>query len=99
MYVVRDIMHCKPGKVRAMVEKFQAINKLGKEAGFGTMRVMTDIAAERYWTVVSEMEVSSLEEHEQTSKKMMADPRFQEAMKGYHDLVEDGRREIYTLEK
>jgi hypothetical protein len=23
----------------------------------------------------------------------------QDAMKGYHDLVEDGRREIYTLEK
>jgi hypothetical protein len=24
---------------------------------------------------------------------------FQEAMKGYHDLVVEGRREIYTIEK
>jgi hypothetical protein len=24
---------------------------------------------------------------------------FQDAMKGYHDLVEGGRREIYTIEK
>jgi uncharacterized protein YbaA (DUF1428 family) len=99
MYLVRDIMYCKPGKVRSMVEKFQAIAKLGKDAGFGSMRVMTDVAAERYWTVISEVEVPSLEAHEATSKKMMADPKFQEAMKGYHDLVDGGRREIYTIEK
>ncbi len=99
MFLVRDIMYCKPGKVRAMVEKFHAISKLGKEAGFGSMRVMTDVAAERYWTVVSEIEVPTLEEHEATGKKMMADPRFQEAMKGYHDLVESGRREIYMIER
>jgi hypothetical protein len=24
---------------------------------------------------------------------------FQEAMKGYHDLVDHGRREIYSIEK
>ena len=99
MYVIREIMHCKPGKVRAMVEKFHALNKLTKEAGMGTMRVMTDVAAERYWTVVSEVEVANLEEHEQASKKMMGDAKFQEAMKGYHDLVEDGRREIYMVEQ
>jgi hypothetical protein len=99
MYLVRDIMFCKPGKVRPMVEKFHAINKLSHDMGMGSMRVMTDVSAERYWTVISEMEVSSIEEHEKTSKKMMADPKFQEAMKGYHDLVEGGRREIYMIEK
>jgi hypothetical protein len=25
-------------------------------------------------------------------------PEFQEIMKGYHDLIDQGRREIYTLE-
>jgi hypothetical protein len=25
-------------------------------------------------------------------------PEFQEAMKGYHDLIDGGRREIYLLE-
>jgi hypothetical protein len=99
MYVIREIMHCKPGKVRAMVEKFHALNKLTKEVGMGTMRVMTDVAAERYWTVISEVEVPNIDEFEQTSKKMMADTKFQEAMKGYHDLVEDGRREIYKIEQ
>jgi hypothetical protein len=28
MYLIRDIMYCKPGKVRPMVEKFTAMAKL-----------------------------------------------------------------------
>jgi hypothetical protein len=66
--------------------------------GFGGMRVMTDVSAERYWTVVSEIEVQSLEEYTETSRKSMTMPEFQEAMKGYHDLIDHGRREIYMIE-
>ena len=61
MFLIRDIMFCKPGQARPMVQKFLALDKLGKQMGFGAMRVMTDLSAERYWTVVSEMEVESLE--------------------------------------
>jgi hypothetical protein len=32
------------------------------------------------------------------SKKLMADPKVSAAMKGYHDLVNDGRREFYRVE-
>jgi hypothetical protein len=99
MYLVRDIMFCKPGKARPLVEKFLAIGKLTEKMGFGSMRVMTDVSAERYWTVVSEMEVSSLEQFTEMSQKSMEIKEFQEAMKGYHDLVDHGRREIYLLEK
>jgi hypothetical protein len=98
MFLVRDIMYCKPGQVRKMVEKFTALSKLAKDAGMGSMRIMTDVCAERYWTVVAETEVKSIEEHAELAKKSMADPRFQEAMKGYHDLIVKGRREIYQLE-
>lgn len=99
MILVRDIMHCKPGQVRQMVQKFLALDKLGRPFGFSAMRVMTDIAAERYWTVVAEMEVESLEKYDEMMKKSMEAKEFQEAMKGYHDLVVDGRREIYHIEK
>ncbi len=99
MFLVRDIMYCKPGKARPMVEKFLALAKLSHKMGFGAMRVMTDMSAERYWTVVSEMEVPSLEEFAAQSRKSMAMPEFQEAMKGYHDLIDHGRREIYVLEQ
>ncbi len=60
---------------------------------------LTDVSAERYWTVVSEMEVASLEEYTKTSRESMQRKEFQETMKGYHDLIESGRREIYMLEK
>ena len=98
MFLVRDIMYCKPGKARPMVEKFVALSKLSEKMGMGKMRVMTDVSAERYWTVVSEMEVRSLEEYAETSRKSMENPEFQAAMKGYHDLIDGGRREIYMIE-
>ena len=98
MLLVRDIMYCKPGKVRPMVEKFVAMSKLGDKMGMPKMRVMTDVSAERYWTVVSEMEVESME----AFMGMMQDPdkakQFDDIMKGYHDLVDHGRREVYNIE-
>lgn len=104
MLLIREIMYCKPGKVRPMAEKFVAMSSLMEKAGQGKMRVMTDFVAERYWTIVTEFEVESLDAFE----KMMTgqgDPmdeetmkQMDELMKGYHDLVEYGRREIYRLE-
>jgi hypothetical protein len=98
MFLVRDIMYCKPGKARAMVEKFTALAKAGQKMGMGSMRVMTDVSAERYWTVVAETEVASMEQHAEMARKSMQMPEFQDIMKGYHDLVVEGRREIYQLE-
>jgi hypothetical protein len=99
MFLIRDIMYCKPGKARPMVEKFVALSKVSRQMGFGQMRVMTDVSAERYWTVVSEMEVSSMEEYTRRSRESMQVKEFQDIMKGYHDLIEHGRREIYQLEE
>jgi hypothetical protein len=102
MYVVREIMYCKPGKVRPMVDKFLAMSSLGERVGMPKMRVMTDFAAERYWTIVAEMEVPTL----QAFEDMMSNPKgspedlkeFENLMKGYHDLVDYGKREIYKIE-
>ena len=102
MYLIREIMYCKPGKVRPMVEKFLAMSKLSAKVGMPPMRVMTDFSAERYWTIVAEMEVSDL----QTLERMMSQPQgsaedmkqMEELMKGYHDLVDYGKREIYKIE-
>ena len=98
MFLVRDIMFCKPGKARPMVDKFKAQSKLMAGQGFGAMRVMTDMSSERYWMVVAEVEVPSLEQFAETARKSMQMKEFQDAMQGYHDLVESGRREIYTIE-
>jgi len=102
MLLVREIMYCKPGKVRPMVEKFLAMNKLSKKVGMPTMRVMTDFCAERYWTIVAEMEVKSVDEFERMMQGAGQDPdalkEMETLMKDYHDLVEYGRREIYKIE-
>ena len=102
MLLIREIMHCKPGKVRPMVEKFIAMDKLSRKAGMPKMKVMTDFCAERYWTIVAEMEVENVAEFE----KMMSGEgmskedtkEMEKLMEGYHDLVEFGRREIYKIE-
>jgi hypothetical protein len=101
MYLIREVFYCKPGKVRPMVEKFLAMSKLNTKIGMPPMRVMTDFCAERYWTIVAEMEVPDLAAFE---KMMAMTPesadmkQFEEIMKGYHDLVDHGKREIYKIE-
>ncbi|HEX7069449.1 MAG TPA: hypothetical protein VF190_01535 [Rhodothermales bacterium] len=98
MLLVREIMFCKPGKVRPLVEKFLAMKKLGEMAGWGRMRVLTDVSSERYWMLVSEMEVEDLDQFMKMDMDSPEAKEMEEIMKGYHDLVESGRREIYTIE-
>jgi hypothetical protein len=97
MLMVREIMYCKPGKVRPMVEKFLAMSAVMERKGLGKIRVMTDVSADRYWTIVAEIEVESLDKF----LAMDSSPEMKEIeplMKGYHDLVDHGRREIYKIE-
>jgi hypothetical protein len=98
MLLIRDIMYCKPGKVRPMVDKFLALAKFGEKKGWGRMRVLTDVSAERYWTVISEIEVPSMEKFMTIMQESSSMPELQETMKDYHDLVDSGRREIYKIE-
>ena len=66
------------------------------------MRIMTDFCADQYWTLVAEMEVKSLQEFETMMSNPQGSPedmkKLEEIMKGYHELVERGKREIYRLE-
>ena len=97
MLLVRDIMYCKPGKVRPMVEKFLAMSAVMDKNGLGKMRVMTDVSAEQYWTIVAEFEVESMDKF----MAMDSSPEMKELeplMKGYHELIDHGRREIYKIE-
>ena len=102
MLLIREVMYCKPGKVKNLVEMFKGMNKLSQKVGMPKMRVLTDFSAERYWTLVAEMEVKSLDEFEKMMSGMgqkESDMKEMETlMKGYHDLVDHGKREIYKIE-
>jgi hypothetical protein len=102
MLLIREVFHCRPGKVRPLLEKFQAMNRLMASAGRGNMRLMTDFSGAPYWTLVAEFETASMAEFEkmmQRDEMSEADAKeFERLMEGYHDLIESGRREVYRLE-
>ena len=97
MLMIRELMYCKPGKVRPMIDMFVAMSSFMEKKGLGKMRVMTDVSGERYWTIVAEFEVESFDKF----MAMQSAPEMKDLeplMKGYHDLVDHGRREIYKIE-
>jgi len=104
MYLVRELFFCKPGQVRKLVDMFHTMNELNAKLGMPAMRIMTDFAAERYWTLVAEMEVESIAAFEAMMNNQPAGAsdadmkKFDEIMKNYHDLVQSGKREIYKIE-
>jgi len=99
MYLIREIMYCKPGKVGELVKRFKQMEPIMKEMGQATpARIMTDVSAEQFWTVVWEQETPSLEKYMEDMQKGGGDPRMRKIMEGYHDLVISGKREIYKVE-
>ena len=98
MYVIREIMECKPGKVRDMVTRFKSLNALAPKMGIKPFRIYTDISGKPFWTVVAETEANSLDEFFAMMDKTMANEEAGRIMAGYHDLVQVGRREIYRAE-
>ena len=98
MYVIREILRCKPGKVRQMVEKFQAISQGLGELGHPPLRVLTDVTGEPFWTLVAEVQVEKIDDFFAVEQALTTSDKVRAAMADYHDLVDSGRREIYRLE-
>ena len=98
MYVIREVLHCKPGKVRQMVEKFGRISNVLKEMGVEPLRLMTDVTGEPFWTVVAEAKVEKVDDFFAIEQKLTANESLKKTMADYHELVESGRREIFRIE-
>ena len=98
MYLMREVLYCKPGKVRPMVEKFRALSDISESMGHPGFRLLTDVSGEKFWTLVAESEAESMDAFQEMEQAVMANPEAQEAMAGYHDLILEGRREIYSIE-
>jgi hypothetical protein len=98
MYLFREVLYSRPGKVRSLVDKFKALNAVIEDMGYQPFRMYTDVSGERFWTLVLESEAESLDAGREMEAKVMANKKAQDAMAGYHDLVVEGRREIYSIE-
>jgi len=98
MYLIREVLRCKPGKVRQMVEKFKAISTAAQDLGHEPIRLLTDVTGEPFWTIVAEAKVEKIDDFFAMEQTLMANATLREAMADYHQLVENGRREIYRIE-
>jgi hypothetical protein len=98
MYVIREILHCKTGKVRQMADKFRAISHALQEMGHEPMRLLSDVTGEPFWTIVAEARVEKIDDFFAVEQKLTANESVRKVMGDYHDLVESGRREIYRVE-
>ena len=98
MYVVREVLNCKPGKARQMLEKFRSISTVLTEMGQEPMRLLTDVTGEPYWTIVAEARVEKIDDFFAMEQKLTTNETLRKTMADYHDLVDRGRREIYRLE-
>lgn len=98
MYVIREVLNCKPGKVRQMVEKFTQISIVLRDMGHEPMRILTDVTGEPYWTVIAEAKVEKIDDFFAMEQKLTTNETLRKTMADYHDLVDRGRREIYRLE-
>src|SRR5215218_4736828 len=49
MLLIREVFHCKPGKVKPMIEKSLAMARLSEKSGMGKMKILTDFAGGQYW--------------------------------------------------
>jgi hypothetical protein len=97
MYVIREVVNCRPGKVREMVDKFRMLSAALEARGQEPLRLLTDVSGEPFWTVVAEASVDRVDDFFAMEQELMADEAVREAMSGYHDLVGEGRREIYRI--
>ena len=98
MYIIREVLNCKPGKVRAAIDKFRVLSAAVEETGRPPLRLLTDVSGEPFWTLIAEVSVETVDEFFMTEQTLMANESVRNAMAGYHELVESGRREIYRVE-
>jgi len=98
MYMSREVFHCKPGRAKDLVNIFRKLAPVLKGDGVEEVRIYTDVSAENYWTVIVEEDIRSIDDLADLSRKTMSDPKVAGLFAGYHDLLLEGRRELYRLE-
>ena len=98
MYIVKETINCKPGKVREIVTRFKNMTPIIQKMGYKPFRILTDVSGDKFWTVVTITEVETIDQFFSMMEKGMANEELGKVMAGYHDFVISGSREIYKVE-
>lgn len=99
MILVRDVFHCKFGMGNQMVQVMKKI--VDQHAGPGgpikSARILTDISG-RFFTVVSELEMESVEAHRELLRASFQTADFAQDFATIDEAIDSGHREYYTIE-
>jgi hypothetical protein len=93
MFIVRETFTAKPGKASALAQLFKQV--MGEVPRLRP-RVSTDFIS-NFNTVVLETEVEDLAEFEKTMQEYMSRQDLRDKMKGYTELYQEGRREVFKV--
>ncbi len=96
MIIERDVFQAKYGRGDDLVQLFEGGRELLTDLGRLDYRILTDLAGE-FFTVVVEFSWGSLAEMEEERERTFSDARFQEWFSEMPELVESGRRELFTV--
>ena len=93
MFVVRETFTAKPGKASQLAQLFKQVMS---EMPRMKPRVSTDFIGQ-FNTVVLETEAEDLNEFEKTMQEYMSRQDLRDKMKGYTELYQEGRREVFKV--
>ena len=93
MIVVRNSFIAKPGQAGKLAAHLKEMAKAGN---LRNPRVLTDLIGD-FNNVVMEHEVESASEFEEMFKRYSSDPEVREKAKGYTELWNTGRRELFRV--
>lgn len=93
MVIVRNSFIANPGQAGKLAAQ---LKDMANAAKLRNVRVMTDFIGD-FNHVVMEHEVESASEFEQLMTRYASDPQAREKAKGYTDLWNTGRRELFRV--
>ena len=98
MFIIREVVQCKPGMVKPLLERFRAISTALRDMEREPLRLLTDVTGGPFWTLVAEATVERIDDFFALEQRLMANEALRKTMADYHDFVDGGRREIFRLE-
>jgi hypothetical protein len=97
-YMIREVFHCKRGKVPVILDDVKIIIEFMKSQGITDHKLYVDIAQDMD-TVFHEYEVDSLDQYFAAERGVFVNPtpEIRQLIDHYNDNTVAGRREIYEV--
>jgi hypothetical protein len=99
MIVIHDIFHAKFGQAREVRDLFKEGVALAKSSGFPALsiRLLTDLVGEPFYTFVMESTFESLADWERATVTMRGNAEWKAWYQRFIPWIDSGERKIYSV--